>query len=496
MSIIKQFSKDTLNYGLGRGIKKFIGLLLLPIYTRALSPADFGILDTLGAALFFITTFFNFGLDTASAYFFFKPQDEKEKGKILYTVFIIRLLVIVPAIILSFFAKSLSTALFGSDEYSSVMLITCLLIPANMLMSEQELIYRFYRNVWGYNLLTIIKSLVNITAGILLVVQFKLGIYGAQVASLVSAVIVVLVSLIFYTRKKYYYRFSFTWAKKMLRFGFPLIWAGIAVWVYSVSDRFILLKFRDITEIGYYSIGSTFAQPLGLINMAIQMSFGVLFWATFHEEKDAKKTKSKKAINDVVILYVVIAGVVTLFLSIFSSELVRFITTPEYLKGIVVIPVLLMCSVYAQLVEIIPVGISISEKTYHYTWIIILAALANLLLNFLVIPYWGFFGAALTTLVAYILYYGLSDVISSRYLNSSYPRFRVNTYLSVIFAISLFFPVMEIYNDQRYSLVIKILAFFTSLSLPFIFRFISRKHLYSLANGIMSLPDRFRNKTN
>ncbi len=76
----------------------------------------------------------------------------------------------------------------------------------------------------------------------------------------------------------------------MLRFGFPLIWAGIAVWIYSVSDRFILLKFRDTTEIGYYSIGSTFAQPLGLINMAIQMSFGVLFWATFHDETDPEKT--------------------------------------------------------------------------------------------------------------------------------------------------------------------------------------------------------------
>ena len=72
MSLIKQFSKDTLVYGLGKGLKKFIGLLLLPVYTRALSPEDFGILDTLGSALFFIIVFFNFGLDSAVSYFFFQ----------------------------------------------------------------------------------------------------------------------------------------------------------------------------------------------------------------------------------------------------------------------------------------------------------------------------------------------------------------------------------------------------------------------------------------
>jgi O-antigen/teichoic acid export membrane protein len=494
MSILKQFSKDTVAYGLGRGIKKFIGLLLLPIYTRALSPADYGILDTLGASLFFITTFFNFGLDTASSYFFFKPQDEKEKGKILFTVFVIRLSVIIPSVILSFFSASLSRALFDSDTYSSVILITCLLIPANMLMSEQELVYRFYRNIWGYNILTIIKSLVNILAGILLVVQFKFGVFGAQLASLISTIIVILVSLIFYTRKKYVYQFSIDWAKKMLRFGFPLIWAGIAVWIYSVSDRFILLKFRDTTEIGYYSIGSTFAQPLGLINMAIQMSFGVLFWATFHDETDPKKTKSKKAISDVVILYVVIAGALTIFLSVFSWEMVRYITTPQYLKGIVVIPVLLLCTIYAQLIEIIPVGISISEKTYHYTWIIVVAALANLLLNFLVIPYWGFFGAALTTLAAYLLYYTLSDLISSRYLNSGYPRLKVNSYLFLVFAISLFFPLMETYKDHHFTLLIKGLAFLASLSLPFIFGLISFKQAWAVAVKIIDMTRELRNK--
>jgi O-antigen/teichoic acid export membrane protein len=66
MGAIKDFSKDTLVYGLGAGVKKFIGLFLLPFYTKALSPSDYGVLDTLGTLIFFITAVFNFGLDTAT----------------------------------------------------------------------------------------------------------------------------------------------------------------------------------------------------------------------------------------------------------------------------------------------------------------------------------------------------------------------------------------------------------------------------------------------
>ena len=88
MSFIKNFSKDAIAYGLGKGIKKFLGFLLLPFYTRALTPADYGILDTLGTFVFFIAVFLNMGLDSASGFYYFQPKEEKEKGKILFTVFV------------------------------------------------------------------------------------------------------------------------------------------------------------------------------------------------------------------------------------------------------------------------------------------------------------------------------------------------------------------------------------------------------------------------
>ena len=349
MSILKEFSKDTIVYGLGNGIKKFIGILLLPLYTRALSPADFGILDTLGTLLFFISAFFNLGLDSASGFYFFQPSDEKEKGKILFTTFILRLAVIVPSVIMSFFSRGISMLLFKTPNYTNVVLITFLLIPINMLMSEQSLIYRFYRNPWGYNFLTIVKSLVNISAGILLVISFKFGVWGAQMASLISSFAVIVVSFSFYTRKKYNYKFNWQWAKKLLKFGFPLVWAGLAVWVYSSSDRWFLLYFRNLNEIGYYSIGNTFSQPIGLISMAVQMSFGVLFLSVYNEEKDSDKPRSKIMLRKSLFLFIVITTLLSIFLSLYAYEIVRFVATKKFIEGIIVIPVLCFAGILAQM---------------------------------------------------------------------------------------------------------------------------------------------------
>ena len=78
MTALKEFSKDTIIYGLGTGIRKFIGLFLMPFYTRALMPSDYGILEVLGVSIFFIAAVFNIGLDTASGRFFFMAFFEFE----------------------------------------------------------------------------------------------------------------------------------------------------------------------------------------------------------------------------------------------------------------------------------------------------------------------------------------------------------------------------------------------------------------------------------
>lgn len=479
MSFLKNFSKDTIAYGLGRGIKKFLGFLLLPFYTRALTPADYGILDTLGTFVFFIAVFLNMGLDSASSFYYFQPKEEKEKGKILFTVFVLRLVTIIPALILAFFYSNISQILFGSDEYSNVVLVTCLLLPLNVLTSEQELVYRFNRKPWKYNLLTILRALVNIGAGITLVVNLKWGVFGAQLASLISSAFVVIFSFLFYTRNKYTYQFSIDLAKKMLKYGLPLVLGGIAVWVYSVSDRYFLLYYQNLEDIGYYSIGSTFSQPLGLINTAVQMSWGVLFYQIYNNE-GPEKIESKNAISTLVKYYIILGCIISLFLSIFSFEIVKFVTTPEYLPGIIVIPLLLFSAIIAQLIEIIGVGITLSEKTIYFTYILVISALVNFGLNFLFVPLLSYYGASITTIIAYVVNLILTYKIAQKYFLASYDILKLTLLFTFYLIVATLIPLFEIYNISEFPLYLKTAIFLIGLSLPLLFGFIDLNKLKNL----------------
>jgi O-antigen/teichoic acid export membrane protein len=489
MSLIKQISKDTLIYGLGKGLKKFIGLLLLPVYTRALSPEDFGILDTLGSGLFFIIVFFNFGLDSAVSYFYFKPEDEKERGKILFTVFILRLAVVIPSVVLSFFAWPIARLLFGNDSYGTAVLINCLLIPVSMVMSEQEMVYRLKRNAWGYNVITLVKSLVNIACGILLVVHYKLGVDGAQWATFISTFLVVVFSFIRFTRKQYTPQFSMPWARKMLGFGFPLIWAGLAVWVYQLSDRFFLLHYKDALEVGYYSIGSTFSQPIGLINMAIQMSFGVMFYEVYNNEKNTDKVESKQLMRRTLYLYLSIVSVAIVFISSLSYQIVGLITTEDYLPGIIGIPLLMVSLMFSQMVEIVPKGISIAEKTWFYTWVTLAAAVVNVGLNFIFIPRWGVLGAAFTTVLSTATYFTLADLISRRYFDSEFSRVKLYFYCLLTLIVAAAFPFLELYGNTRIEWPFKLIACATFCVIPFIFGFV---FLSDVKKALSLLPLKFK----
>ena len=94
MSLIKSFSKDTLYYGVGNAIKKLISFLLLPLYTRVLTPSDYGILDTVGTGVMILTILFGLGVTDGGSRYYYETEDKKEKGTILFTVFVINFLTI------------------------------------------------------------------------------------------------------------------------------------------------------------------------------------------------------------------------------------------------------------------------------------------------------------------------------------------------------------------------------------------------------------------
>lgn len=484
MGIKKEFTKDSIVYGLGTAIKKFIGIFLLPFYTRALLPADFGVLDTLGTCVFFISTFLNIGIDSATGYYFFICEDEKEKGRILFTTLVLRLVTVIPMLVLGFFSTQISLSLFKTTQYTWVVFITCMIVPITLITGEQEFIYRAYRQPWKYNILTIMKSLGSIAAGILLVLMLKYGVLGAQIASLVSSTLIVVFSILTFTRKKYVYQFSWEWVKKLISYGYPLVWAGIASWIFAGSDRFFLLHYKDLTQIGYYSIGNTFSQPILLINAAVQMSYGVLLFSVYSKDNTADKKETKNAANETIRIYLFVVMILAVFLSVFGVNLIGFVTTKKYLPGALAIPFLAFAAIASQCVQLTSLGLLLSKKTWYYTLILMIAAAINVLMNFYFIPRYSYFGASFTVFTSNFVYFVLILIASTRFLNVPYAYGSIFASFFSLLAISLFISISEIHFKLNIHIGLKCLIFSISCIIPFVFgliRFSTVKNLFLIS---------------
>ncbi len=460
MGFSKDFAKDTAVYGLGRGIKKFIGIFLLPFYTRALSVDEYGVLETLSTMTFLGAAFLSVGLDSAAGFYFFKAG-EKEQGKITFTLFVIRLLTFIPSLIPVLLSRQFSIALFGTDEYVIPVALSSLLIPVSLLMDEQSKLLRYFRQPWMFSYSTILKSIFNVALGIILVVWLSYGVTGSVTARLVSSIAVILFIFFFFSKNKYTYSFSFHWAKKMFVYGFPIMWAGLAIWIMDSSDRFFLLHFSDLSEIGKYSIGNTFSQPVLLLNMAVQMSFSVLFLDFYYKEEDKGKPHSKTIAITGFKHYFAASLMLSLLISVFGKDLVSWITTPEYTAGALAIPFLAFSHIAAQSYQTMGPGIVISGKTWHFTWITAVAAMLNVGLNFLFIPKYGFAGAAAATFISFFVYWVIKIVVAHKHFPVAYPFAKIFITYFILLFLSLIVPVLEIQYEYSFSYLVHAIIIFS-----------------------------------
>lgn len=484
MSFLKTISSDTLIYGFGNGLKKFIGLLLFPFFTRALSAGEIGVLDILGNTTTLLGIVLAIGIDSASTRFYYAVECEKEKGIILFTALIIRLSIIIPVLICCMFSLYFSTLLFENVVYKNTILITLLILPVNGLLSEQQRVYRCFREPWKYNLIILLKAIIGLVLGIYLVLFMKKGVNGAQLSVLLSSLIVVILSFIIFTNRKYVFEFSIPWAKKMLKFGYPLMISGVGIWVLYSIDRFFILHYNGTVANGFYSVGATLSQPVELITFAFEMSFLPLILGIYEKEEAENKINTKSAILNGVKLYLIITVYLSLILSVFSKEIITILATSKYLTVGIAIPCLTFSMLIYQSSQMFSAGIYLKGKTHLYIWLTLISGLTNIGLNFYFIPRYNFLGAAIATLLSNFVIFFLTYKISQKIFHITNNFMSLYLFGFIVFTISISFPIAEVNYGYNFSFTFKLLTLLLCLFIPFMVKLIKYQELMRLLSVI------------
>jgi O-antigen/teichoic acid export membrane protein len=427
---LKRLAKESLIYGLSRYISKFISIFLLPLYTAVLTPEDYGIIDLLSTVMVVSTFLIISGTDSAIGYFFFRKESENDRPAIITTSLILRLLFSGGAFIIILIAAPLiSNILFGRD-YSLFLKITAFTIVFSTIHSFIFDLLRLEFRPWLYTIISTSSILLNILLTILYVLILKKGVYGALVAQ-AFAYGIVFVYTIIYVFKKYGYKYSKLWSKRILAYGFPLIGTGVAMWVLSSTDRYFLAHYTDLTSVGIYAVGMKLASLLGMLAGALQLAWGP-YALGIQYENNAKIIYSK-----VFLVFFIINTIGIFAISMFSIDILKVFTQPNYYSAKAVVPFLCLSTVLSSGYFIVSIGINITKKLQHTIWITISAALLNIILNFLLTPLFGVIGASFSIMIANLLIFVLTLIISNKYYPVPYDYLKI-LYIFIPSAIIVF----------------------------------------------------------
>ena len=269
---VLKLGKHSIVYGLGSIGTKIIAILLLPLYTAYLTPADYGILQICNVLSSIILTIVLMGTSSALFKVYYNDEDKENRKIILGTVLIFYLfiasIIILPLIFLNDLISPIS---IGGERSGYLLLIVLVATYFEGLITLGLAILRANEKTVTYAIFSIIRLLIYIGLNIIFVATLKRNYIGVKEATLIALVISFFI-IFFLTYKKIKWKFKTEYLKEILLIGIPLAVAGLASWVLNMTDRY-MLKFllpEDValTQVGIYSLGAKISSFIHFVLVA------------------------------------------------------------------------------------------------------------------------------------------------------------------------------------------------------------------------------------
>jgi len=228
-----------------------------------------------------------------------------------------------------------------------------------------------------------------VAANVVTVVVLHMGVIGILTGNLVAAFAIWCI-LTVNTIRNCGWRVQLGRLRPVLRYGYPLMLSGLAAAVIGSSDRYVLKLSASVAAVGVYALGLRLATVIPILVVTpFTQSFGP-FRFSIMKRPDASDIFAK-----VLTIFVLIGCAAALGLSLFAGEIVHLVSSKEYADAGVIVPLLLVPGVLGGVGYVFQTGIYIQKQTKQIFWITVVAGVAALLLNLLLIPRFHAFGAAL-----------------------------------------------------------------------------------------------------
>jgi O-antigen/teichoic acid export membrane protein len=421
--MIKDFLKHSAIYGIGKFIAMAIGFLTLPIITTSLSPAEYGIFDLLNLCLILLNLSIAMEVSQAVARFINDQTDKKDKQSYVSTAYFFSFIMYcIGGLIIYSMQSNLSEWILNDATQFHLILY---LIPWLFLHGS----FTFITNQFRWENKPREQTCLIALNGVLTLgfIFYFLTIIPPSIENLIQAYLLALSisTVIGFVMIKRHAIMAFTFSpqklKIMLLFSLPLVPSSLAVFGQSYTDRVMIGQMINFDSLGIYGVAFKVANLLSVITGVLQLSVVPLIYK-HHKENDAQNNFGK-ATN----IYVFIILSTILGISLFSPELFHFFIGQSFEGAIIFVPLLLAAIAFQSLSVFTP-GLSIVKKT-HYIAVINIAGFGiNIILNYIMIQYYGLMGAALATTITAALICIANIIVNQRHYTINYD------YLKILFA--------------------------------------------------------------
>lgn len=378
---------------------------MLPLYTRWLSVEDYGITDIVTVYSSLLLSVITLCI-AESIFIFPSDKDKNEQKEYFSTGFLFSLL----AFILSgciFFIIIFYLTNFGvENSFTNYGWYIYGIIFFSFFQKYFQQFSRAINKIKTYAFSGIILTACIALFSFILIPKFGVvGFIYAQCTAMFISGTYVFLSINGFSFFSVY-SFKKQKCKDMLSYSIPLISNGVMWWLIGAFNRPLMEQYLGMREVGLYAVANKFPTLISVIFGVFILSWQISVLQEF------LKTGYTRFYNQVARIVFFILAFASCFLTIFAKPIILLVTDDNYANSWQIVPILSIAALFASFGGFVGTNFSAAKTSKYYFYSSVWGGVGSVILNFLLIPKFGLYGAAFAFLGSYIL------LAMSRYIYS------------------------------------------------------------------------------
>jgi len=384
-------------YTIGTILRNAVSIVMLPIYTRYLTPEDYGVLELLSMVTDFVGIILCNRIGDAIFRYYSEAENIKDKNTVISTSYFLALsLNTLGFIIIFLLSDQIASHIIGDIETSRLLVLFAITFILEAVIIIPLIYIRAEQKPWLFLAASILKLTLQVCLNVYFVIILDMHIEGVIYSAIISSTImgIILSCYLFYRIEM---NISFTIVRNIIIFSLPLIVSTLGAFYLTFGDRYFLRIYNDLTEVGIYTLGYKFGFLLTMIA-----------WEPFSRVWDIEKynihklSNAKEEYKKTFLFYNLYLIVIALAIALFVEDLLRVMSDYRFWPAHEIVPIILVAYIVWIWSKFCDLGILLSKNTKQFAYAELLAVVAITVGYTLLIPLYGRMGAAYATLFGFI----------------------------------------------------------------------------------------------